>query len=209
MPFPVYIPSLAELLRKAMEWFDPKKQRGGAEVGKRLLRNSQLADLLERSTRGASEWRHLTARRRSKKSLSDVDFPGVDAINGKAKEALDMQYMMLIYCEEAVWTELTQEEQAAVHAEYASLRKELETKGKFLGGNALQSVQSATSVRLRGGKRTITDGPFAETKDQLGGYFMVDAADLDEALDVAARLPSARYGTIEVRPIFTIPTQRE
>ena len=120
-----------------------------------------------------------------------------------------MQYMMLIYCEEAVWTELTQEEQAAVHAEYASLRKELETKGKFLGGNALQSVQSATSVRLRGGKRTITDGPFAETKDQLGGYFMVDAADLDEALDVAARLPSARYGTIEVRPIFTIPTQRE
>lgn len=119
-----------------------------------------------------------------------------------------MQYMLLIYGEEAAWSGLTREEQAAVHAGYAALRKELEAQGKFLGGNPLQAVQSATSVRVRGGKRSITDGPFAETKEQLGGYFMVEAVHLDEALDIAARLPSARYGTIEVRPILSLPPPR-
>jgi hypothetical protein len=88
-----------------------------------------------------------------------------------------------------------------VYQEYGQLREELSAKGKFVGGNQLATTTMATSVRVREGKRVVTDGPFAETKEQLGGYFLVDATDLDEAIAIAARIPSARNGTIEVRPV--------
>lgn len=91
-----------------------------------------------------------------------------------------------------------------MHEEYRPLIKELTDTGKFKGGSQLKPVSAATTVRVRGGKRTVTDGPFAETKEHLGGYFLVDANDLDEAISIAARIPSARLGSIEVRPLVVM-----
>jgi hypothetical protein len=112
-----------------------------------------------------------------------------------------MQYLMLIYHSEAEFGNATDAALAAMYQEYGQLREELSAKGKFVGGNQLAATTMATSVRVREGKRLVTDGPFAETKEQLGGYFLVDAADLDEAIAIAARIPTARNGTIEVRPV--------
>ena len=112
-----------------------------------------------------------------------------------------MQYLLLIYHSEAGFEKTTETDRAALYQEYGQLREELSEKGQFLGGNQLGATTKATSVRVRDGKRVVTDGPFAETKEQLGGYFLVDAKDLDEAMAIAARIPSARNGTIEVRPI--------
>jgi hypothetical protein len=112
-----------------------------------------------------------------------------------------MQYLMLIYHSEAEFGKTTETDRAAMYQEYGQLREELSAKGKFVGGNQLAATTMATTVRVREGKRVLTDGPFAETKEQLGGYFLVEAADLDEALAIAARIPSARSGSIEVRPI--------
>jgi hypothetical protein len=112
-----------------------------------------------------------------------------------------MQYLMLIYHSEAEFGKATDADLAPVYQEYGRLREELSAKGKFVGSNQLAATTMATSVRVRDGKRVVTDGPFAETKEQLGGYFLVDAADLDEAIAIAARIPSARNGTIEVRPV--------
>jgi hypothetical protein len=112
-----------------------------------------------------------------------------------------MQYLLLIYHNEAEWAKSAPAELTPVYEEYGKLREELTGKGKYVGGNQLAATTMATTVRVRGGKQVVTDGPFAETKEQLGGYFLVNAADLDEAIAIAARIPSARNGSIEVRPI--------
>jgi hypothetical protein len=112
-----------------------------------------------------------------------------------------MEYLLLIYHSEAGLGKMTPADTADLYREYGQLRDELAGKGKFLGGSQLMPTTVATTVRVRDGKRVVTDGPFAETKEQLGGYFLVRASDLDEAIAIAARIPSARNGTIEVRPL--------
>jgi hypothetical protein len=112
-----------------------------------------------------------------------------------------MKYMLLIYAAEQAWTE-TEREQC--YEESTELAHELKSKGQFLATSPLQPVSTATSVRVRDGKRLVIDGPFAETREQLGGFFLVDAKDLDEALEIAARIPAARKGTVEVRPVVEI-----
>jgi hypothetical protein len=112
-----------------------------------------------------------------------------------------MQYLLLIYHSEAGFEKTTEADRAPIYQEYGQLREELSGKGQYLGGNQLGATKTARSVRVREGKRVVTDGPFAETKEQLGGYFLVEAKDQDEAIAIAARIPSARNGTIEVRPI--------
>lgn len=113
-----------------------------------------------------------------------------------------MKYMLLIYSREAEWTE---DERQRCIAESSQLCHELETKGQYLAASPLHPVSTATNVQVRDGKRMITDGPFAETTEQLGGYFLIDAADLDEAIDIAGRIPAARKGTVEIRPIVEVP----
>src|SRR3954447_2059630 len=112
-----------------------------------------------------------------------------------------MKYMLLIYTDENAWTET---ERDSCFAESIQLSHQLHTEGKFLGASPLHPVASATSVRIRGGKRLVTDGPFAETHEQLGGYFLVEAQDLDEAIGIAARIPGARKGTVEIRPLLEL-----
>ncbi len=112
-----------------------------------------------------------------------------------------MKYMLLIYTDEKVWTEGEREK---CIAESTALTHELHAKGQFLGALPLQGVAMATSVRVRNGKRLVTDGPFAETHEQLGGFFMIEAGNLDEAIDIAARIPGARKGTVEVRPVVDL-----
>jgi len=112
-----------------------------------------------------------------------------------------MKYLLLIYQDEKQWATLTEAERQKIYAEYGQLRQELVTSGEFVSGSQLHPVTTASSVRVRNGKEMVTDGPFAETHEQLGGYFLIEAKDLDEALGIAARIPSAREGTVEVRPI--------
>ena len=113
-----------------------------------------------------------------------------------------MKYLLLIYGEEREWDPDTREK---CYAESARLTHDLKASGNYLGASPLQPTSTATSVRVRDGKRLVTDGPFAETREQLGGYFLVDAADLDEAVDIAGRIPGARVGTVEVRPVVDLP----
>jgi hypothetical protein len=112
-----------------------------------------------------------------------------------------VKYLLLIYGREQDWTEA---ERAACYDESARLARDLKAEGKYVAASPLQPVSTAASVRVRDNKPLITDGPFAETREQLGGYFLIDAADRDEALAVAARLPAARFGTVEVRPLLDI-----
>ncbi len=114
-----------------------------------------------------------------------------------------MQYLLLIYHGEEQWEMLTEPERQAMYSDYRALREDLQTGGKFIGGNQLQPTSTATVIRVRNGKKAGTDGPFAETKEQLAGYFLVDAKNLDEAMDIAARIPSAKSGSIEVRPVVS------
>lgn len=113
-----------------------------------------------------------------------------------------MQYLLMIYENEQTWNDIPPPEKQKLFGEYFALTESLKKDGRYLGGNPLEPVRSATTVRVRDGKNVTTDGPFAETKEQLGGYFLVDAKDLDDALDIAARIPGARVGSIEVRPIM-------
>ncbi len=113
-----------------------------------------------------------------------------------------MKYMLLIYAEEHAWTE---PERELCYAESTDLTHQLKAKGQYISASPLQPVATATSVRVREGKRTIIDGPFAETREQLGGYFMSDVKDLDEAIVVAGRIPGARKGTVEFRPVIELP----
>lgn len=113
-----------------------------------------------------------------------------------------MQFLLLIYDAEANWLNSTQSQKEGMYAEYGQLIGELTASGKFKGGSQLNLVSTASTVRVRNGKRVVTDGPFAETKEQLGGYMLIDAADLDEAIAIAGRVPTARNGSIEVRPLM-------
>jgi hypothetical protein len=115
-----------------------------------------------------------------------------------------MKYLLLIYMHEQAMTEAEREK---CYGESAQLARTLHADGKFLSANPLHPVSTATSVRVRDGKRLVTDGPFAETREQLGGYYLVNAKDLDEAIGIAARIPSARAGTIEVRPVVEMGSQ--
>jgi hypothetical protein len=112
-----------------------------------------------------------------------------------------MKYMLLVYSKENAWAE---GERESCMAESTKLTHELHAKGKYLGASPLHPVAMATSVRMRDGKRLVTDGPFAETHEQLGGFFLIDATDLDEAIAIASRIPGARKGTVEVRPVFEL-----
>ena len=113
-----------------------------------------------------------------------------------------MKYMLLIYAEEQAWTETEREH---CYQESTQLAHTLKSNGQYLAASPLQPVSTATSVSVRDGKRLVTDGPFAETREQLGGYFMVEAKNLDEAIDIAGRIPGARKGTVEIRPVVEIP----
>jgi hypothetical protein len=112
-----------------------------------------------------------------------------------------MQYLCLIYDDESLWANMPEGERNAVYNEYIGFTQSIKDSGHHLAGDALQPTSTATSVRVRNGETLVTDGPFAETKEQLGGYYLVEAKDVDEALKIAERIPSARYGTIEVRPV--------
>jgi hypothetical protein len=113
-----------------------------------------------------------------------------------------MKYMLLIYTDEKGWTEGEREN---CFAESTRLTHELHANGQYRGAAPLHPVAAATSVRVRNGKRLVTDGPFAETHEQLGGFFLIEAGDLDEAIAIAARIPGARKGTVEVRPVLDLP----
>ena len=116
-----------------------------------------------------------------------------------------MQYMILIYDSEKEWDKLSKAEIDKVYAAYGAYTEEMQKAGVMRGANQLQSITTATTVRLRGGKLQTTDGPFAETKEQLGGYYLIDVPNLDEAVRWAAKCPSAPVGSIEVRPIVERP----
>lgn len=113
-----------------------------------------------------------------------------------------MKYMLLVYMNENA---MTDNERQHCYAESAQLTQDLNAKGQYVAAGPLHPVSTATSVRVREGKRFVTDGPFAETREQLGGFYIVDAKDLDEALAIAERVPPAKYGTIEIRPLMEIP----
>ena len=112
-----------------------------------------------------------------------------------------MRYILLIYQDEQAWNSRTEDERQKTYAEYRQLIEELKSSGRYLFGDQLQPTTMAQSVRVRNGKQLITDGPFAETREQVGGFFMIEANDADEANGIAARIPSALTGTIEVRPV--------
>jgi hypothetical protein len=112
-----------------------------------------------------------------------------------------MQYLLLIYDNETDWNKLTESEQGAMYQEYGQFTQSIMQSGHHKAGHQLQPISTATTVRVRDKKRVVTDGPFAETKEQLGGFYMIEAKNLDDAIAVAARIPSARVGSIEVRPI--------
>ncbi len=112
-----------------------------------------------------------------------------------------MQYLLLIYDRESDWAAMSEDEKGQMMRDYFAFTESIRQSGHYLGGNPLQPVATATTVRVRDGQTMTTDGPFAETREQLGGYYLVEARDLDDAIGVAARIPGARMGSIEVRPI--------
>ncbi len=112
-----------------------------------------------------------------------------------------MRYMLLVYLDEQA---LSDSEREHCYVESAELTQQLNSSGQYLDASPLHSISTATSVRVRDGKRLVTDGPFAETREQLGGYYLIDARDLDEAIRIAERIPPARFGTIEIRPVMEI-----
>lgn len=112
-----------------------------------------------------------------------------------------MKYMLMICRDEEAWARLSVAEQRKIYEETVALSEELAARGQYVAGHPLHPSSSATSVRVRDGKRLVTDGPFAETREQLGGYMIIDVKDLDEAIAVAGRVPLARTSTVEVRPV--------
>jgi hypothetical protein len=115
-----------------------------------------------------------------------------------------MKYMLLIYDDEQVWAKMAATEQQKLFGEYMAFSDSIRKSGHYISGAPLQPIATATSVRIRNDKQLVTDGPFAETHEQLGGYYIVDARDLDEAIGIAARIPSVRLGTIEIRPVMEV-----
>ena len=118
-----------------------------------------------------------------------------------------MKYMLLIYHDEQSWSGISEAERQEIYLEFRKLRSELQARGQFVTGSQLQPITTATTVRVRDGKELVTDGPFAETHEQLGGYFLIEAKNLDEATSIAARIPSARTGSIEVRPLVEMAVE--
>lgn len=112
-----------------------------------------------------------------------------------------MKYMLLVYLDEKVLSDLERQE---CYVKSAQLAQDIHSNGKYLDASPLHPVSTATSIRIREGKRLVTDGPFAETREQLGGYYLVDAKDLDDAIGIAERIPAARFGTVEIRPVMEI-----
>jgi hypothetical protein len=112
-----------------------------------------------------------------------------------------MRYMLLIYADEQAWTEQVRGE---CYEESTEVAHQLKAAGQYVAAAPLQPTATATSVRVRAGKRVVTDGPFAETREQLGGYFMIEVRNLDEAIEIAGRIPGARLGTVEIRPVIEI-----
>jgi hypothetical protein len=112
-----------------------------------------------------------------------------------------MKYLCLIYDEESKMATMSEQDANAFMGEYFAFTEDIKKSGHYLGGEALKPVSTATTIRVRNGKMSTTDGPFAETKEQLGGYYLIEARDLNDALQVASRIPSARMGSVEVRPI--------
>jgi hypothetical protein len=117
----------------------------------------------------------------------------------------DMRYTLLIHDDEKAWEKLTEKERAKIYAEYGQFTQSIKASGQYVGGEQLQPTASATIVRVRDGKRLVTDGPFAETREQLGGYYVINVPNLDGAIAIAARIPSARLGTVEIRPVVENP----
>ena len=117
-----------------------------------------------------------------------------------------MEYLLLIYSNETDDAKLTKADVAAIHQEYGRFTQSIQQSGHHPAGQELRPSATATTVRMRDGKRVVTDGPFAETREQLGGFYLVEAKDLDEALSIAERIPSARWGSIEVRPLAPRPS---
>jgi hypothetical protein len=113
-----------------------------------------------------------------------------------------MRYLLTIYADESARADVSPEEAQAQMAVWQSFTEDAQEKGVFVGGEGLQPTSTATTVRVRDGERMVTDGPFAETKEQLGGFYLLDCEDLDAAIDWAARIPAAPYGSIEVRPVM-------
>jgi hypothetical protein len=112
-----------------------------------------------------------------------------------------MKYMLLVYLDEQAMTDAEREH---CYVESAQLAQNLSSTGKYLDASPLHPVATATSVRVRSGKRLVTDGPFAETREQLGGYYLIEANNLDEAIGIAERVPPAKFGTVEIRPVMEI-----
>lgn len=113
-----------------------------------------------------------------------------------------MKYMLMIYTDEKAMDEA---ERQQCYVESAQLAQELDAKGQYLAAAPLHPTSTATTVRVRAGKRQVTDGPFAETREQFGGYFLIEAGNLDEAISIAGRIPAARVGTVEIRPVIDVP----
>jgi hypothetical protein len=116
-------------------------------------------------------------------------------------EPNEMKYMLLVYLDEQA---LTEAEREHCYVKSAQLTQDLNSTGHYVDASPLHPVATATSVRVRDGKRLITDGPFAETREQLGGYYVIEARDLDEAIGIAERVPPAQFGTVEIRPVLEI-----
>jgi len=117
-----------------------------------------------------------------------------------------MKYLFLICASEAEDAKMSPEDRGALYAAYGAFTQEVKDRGVYLGGNPLHPTSTATTVRVRNGKTLSTDGPFAETKEQMGGYYLLNCANLDEAIELAAKIPSAKTGSIEVRPIMEMGT---
>jgi hypothetical protein len=113
-----------------------------------------------------------------------------------------MEYLLLLYSDETLAGRMKPEELGPIFGEFGAVTQDIQSKGLLKHSSPLQPTATATTVRVRDGKRMVTDGPFAETKEQLGGYYVIDVKDLDEALDIAARIPTSRFGCVEVRPLM-------
>ena len=116
-----------------------------------------------------------------------------------------MKYLCLIYNDEQTWASAGKDRIDTMRGEYMAFTDDIQKSGHYVGGNGLQPTATATTVRVRNGRVSTTDGPFAETKEQLGGYYLIEAKDLNEAIQVAARIPGAKYGSVEIRPTLAPP----
>lgn len=176
------------------------------DAGMSIFRSSDdylATTVIEETDDGGARDRHIRLVSREEglllaRLIGHVDFGSCVRL----REGETMKYMLLIYGDEHA---LTEGERKDCYTESTALAQDLHAKGLYVSANPLHPSSTATCLRVRDGKRIVTDGPFAETREQLGGYFLIDANDLDEALAVAARIPMARKGTVEVRPVLEIP----